>query len=60
MYEVKFFDSNLGEQVERFESYVEAQEYWQEYADADTCLAGKMTDLENNEVIWDFDDREAN
>lgn len=59
MYEVNFFDSNLGEQIERFDSYEEAQEYWDQYAEAETCLAGKMIDLSNGEIIWDFDDREV-
>ena len=59
MYNVRFTDSVHGETEENFETYDEAMEYWNSYADVDTCVAGTLMDLDNCEIIWNFDDREA-
>ena len=59
MYNVRFVDTVHGENEENFDTYEAAMEYWNDYADAETCVAGWMTDLNNGEVIWQFDDREA-
>lgn len=59
MYNVWFMDTEHGESEETFPSYDEAMEYWNAYADTETCVAGVLTDMENAEIIWNFDDREA-
>lgn len=59
MYNVRFVDTVHGENEENFDTYEAAMEYWNDYADAETCVAGWMTDLNNGEIIWQFDDREA-
>ncbi len=59
MYNVRFYDSTVGNVEEDFDSYEAAQEYWDDYADTETCLFGRMIDLDNGEIIWQFDDREA-
>ena len=59
MYNVRFYDSAMGNVEENFDSYEAAQEYWDSYADTETCLFGRMIDLDNGEIIWQFDDREA-
>lgn len=58
MYEVNFVDTEHGDSTEHFETFDDAAEYWQEYADVLTCMAGSLVDLSNGEVIWDFDCRE--
>ena len=42
--------------VTHFETFSEAQEYWDFYADAPTCVAGEMIDLDTKEIIWEFDE----
>ena len=59
MYNVRFVDTVHGETEENFETYDEAMEYWNNYADTETCVAGVLMDLDNCEIIWNFDDREA-
>jgi hypothetical protein len=59
MYNVRFIDTIHGEFEENFESYDDAMEYWNSYADTESCVAGVMTDLNNSEIIWQFDDREV-
>ena len=59
MFNVLFVDSVLGENENDFPTYDDAMEYWQEYADTETCVAGWLTDVETGETIWHFDDREA-
>ena len=54
MYRVTFLDSIHGEQDEQFDTFKEASEYWQDYADTPTCEHGRLTDLDTCEVIWDF------
>lgn len=54
MYTVIFNDSVHGMEVQYFEDFDSAAEYWNEYADTPTCTAGSLTDLETGEVIWQF------
>ena len=56
MYEVIFEDVVHGTQVECFDSFEEAAEFWDEYADSPTCKAGTLTDLSNGEILWAFED----
>lgn len=58
-FSILFVDEVHGEIEEEFETFDAATEYWQEYADTPTCVAGWLTDLTTGEVIWHFDDREA-
>ena len=59
MYNVRFVDTIHGENEENFDTYDAAIEYWNDYADTESCVAGWLTDLNNGEIIWQFDDREA-
>lgn len=55
-YQVIFEDSIHHTQINHFETFAEAQEYWDDYADVETCTAGEMLDLDNDEVIWEFNE----
>lgn len=55
MYQVIFDDEVQGEITENFETFEEAAEFWQEYADTETCRAGQLWDMSNGEVIWRFE-----
>jgi len=54
MIKIIFDDAEHGTQYELFETYEQAQEYWDEYADTETCFGGVMYDIDNDEVIWEF------
>lgn len=54
MYEVIFNDEMLGENSERFDTFDKAFDYWQTYADTKTCIGGRLIDLDNDEVVWEF------
>ena len=54
MYQVIFDDEIHGEITENFDTFDEAAEYWQEYADTETCRHGQLWDKSNGEVIWRF------
>lgn len=54
MFRIVFVDEVHGENSEDFNSWDEAVEYWNSYADAPTCTEGELIDLENGEVIWSF------
>lgn len=54
MYFVIFNDEVQGMTSECFDSFDEAVEYWNEYADTPTCKAGSLFDSETSEVIWSF------
>lgn len=56
MYQVIFCDEVHDTQVAQFESFEEAVEYWNMYADTPTCFAGELKDLENDEIIWEFNE----
>jgi len=60
MYSVTFIDTIHGTFQEQFDTFDAAAEFWQEYADTETCVSGWLIDMKNGEVIWDFDDREKN
>ena len=53
-YQVIFQDAVHGLQINHFEDFADAQEYWDDYADVETCEAGEMIDVDTGEVIWDF------
>lgn len=53
-FQVIFEDTVHGIQINHFDEYADAQEYWDTYADLPTCYAGEMIDLDNEEVIWEF------
>lgn len=54
MYRVLFSDSVHGTFWEEFEDFDSAAEYWQSYTDTPTCIAGRLVDLDNGEIIWQF------
>lgn len=56
MFTVTFIDKNHGGITETFNEYAEAQEYWDSYADTDSCVYGRLED--ENGVIWEFDETE--
>ena len=59
-YQVIFETTNHGTQINHFETFNEAQKFWNDYADVFTDCAGEMLDLDTDEVIWEFDElREA-
>lgn len=60
MYEVIFTDKEHGVNVESFETFDDAAEYWNDYADVPTCVAGELLDRSNGEVIWRFNAEEGN
>ena len=53
-FQVIFKDSLHGIQINHFDEYAEAQEYWDDFADVPTCVAGEMIDLNDGEIIWGF------
>lgn len=56
-FQVIFDDKYHMVYINHFETFAEAQEYWDDYADVETCVAGEMIDLDNGETIWEFDER---
>lgn len=54
MFVVEFFDDVHGDSREEFATYMEAQDYWNAYADTETCYGGEMYDSNTGEVIWKF------
>ena len=59
MYEVVFEDSLHGAIDEKFDTFDEAMEFWNSYADTPSCTAGELSDTETGEVIWTFDTKEG-
>lgn len=55
-FQVIFCDKVHDTQITQFESFDEAVEYWNTYADTPTCFAGELKDLETSEIIWEFDE----
>ena len=55
-FQVIFCDEVHDTQIAQFESFDEAVEYWNMYADTPTCFAGELKDLENDEIIWEFNE----
>jgi hypothetical protein len=60
MFRVVFTDSVLGEEQHDFETFADASEYWEQYADTPTCVEGELIDLTNGETIWAFCDGSQN
>ena len=56
-FQVTFKDIYHGVFITHFDDFTEAQEYWNDYADAPTCESGVMTDLDNGEIIWEFGEK---
>ena len=54
MYEVIFDDSVYGQTSEIFNDWDNAVEYWQNYAETETCVAGELVDRLTGEVVWSF------
>lgn len=54
-----FNDTVHGETVKTFKTFEEAQKYWDENAEIDTCIAGQMWDVLNDEIIWEFPDSDS-
>ena len=54
MFVVEFQDKVHGEFIEFFNTFDEAVEYWQAYADTPTCVNGRLCDEEAGEIIWEF------
>ena len=54
MYQVIFDDEVHGETTQNFETFQEAFDYWQDYAETPTCIHGQLWDMENGEVFWEF------
>lgn len=59
MYSVYFKDEILGDSFENFDSFSDAQEFWDSFSDTPSCVAGEMTDTETGEVIWSFNDEKS-
>lgn len=57
MYEVIFDDATHGEVTEQFDTFNEAVEFWQSYADTETCEAGELVDRTTGEIIWSFGEK---
>lgn len=55
-YQVIFEDKIHGININHFDTYAEAQEYWDFYADVETCYAGELLDLDEDEIIWSFEE----
>ena len=55
-FQVIFDDKYHGVHINHFDTFEEAQEYWDDYADTESCVAGEMIDLDEGETIWSFDD----
>lgn len=55
-YQVIFCDEVHDTQIVQFDSFDEAVEYWNEYADTPTCFAGELKDLESGEIVWEFNE----
>lgn len=54
VYQIIFDDEVQGKITEDFETFEEAAEFWQDYADTPTCAAGQLWDKSNGELIWQF------
>lgn len=53
---VLFIDTVHGTHEEGFDSFDEAMEFWNDFADSETCVKGVMWDDETGDVIWEFED----
>ncbi len=55
-FQIIFCDTIHDNQIAQFDTFEEAAEYWEMYADTPTCFAGELKDLENDEIIWEFNE----
>ena len=51
---VRIYSWKYAKVEQIFDEYKDAQEYWDAYADVETCEAGELLDLDDGEVIWEF------
>lgn len=58
MYEVIFDDTIHGEISEIFGDFDSAAEFWQSYADTESCVSGELVDRTTGEVLWSFGEEE--
>lgn len=58
-FQVIFCDEAHDTQIAHFDTFKDAMEYWNDYADTPTCFAGEIKDLLTGEIIYDFDDTEG-
>lgn len=54
MYEVRLYNCWGMSISERFWTFDDAAEYWNSWADAPYNVAGKLTALDDGEIIWNF------
>lgn len=52
MYLISFVSAEKEEFNTEFNTFEEAQSFWD--AEADKHIFGRMEDLSNNEIIWEF------
>lgn len=52
MYLISFVSAEKEEFNTEFNTFEEAQSFWD--AEADKYIFGRMEDLSNNEIIWEF------
>lgn len=57
-YQIIFNDKEHGMQINHFETFEEAQEFWDDFAEVETCNSGVMIDLDDGETIWKFNEGE--
>lgn len=57
-YEVVFADTIHGTIDECFDTFEEGAEFWNNYADTPSCVAGEFSDRDTGEIFWSFDDTE--
>ena len=58
-FEITFEDSVHGTEIAYFDNFFDAMDYWNDYADTETCVAGTFKVLKDNGLILEFDDRDT-
>jgi len=53
-FQIIFIDSVHGTQIIHFDTFEDAAEFWDQYADTPTCIAGELRDLTTDEIVWGF------
>lgn len=56
-FQVVFDDKYYMVYINQFDTFTEAQKYWDDHADAEIYVAGEMINLDTGEIIWEFDRR---
>ena len=54
MFIVIFKDKFHGLSIENFDNFDDAVEYWNDYAETDSCEHGLFIDFDSAEIIWKF------